>query len=143
MHICVWGQIEDKNEVVAVYPLNAEFTKPFWVFGISSYDFVKKDGDNHKIVCTYRLCRKIIQSFFQYSACYRMFLMQSTVNVFNGLFWDLSFCRQNGRSCLGILDYIQGSFLLLETPFTDINNIVCPLVLNYSFLVAKLLNLVH
>ncbi|XP_042399548.1 uncharacterized protein LOC121989518 isoform X1 [Zingiber officinale] len=45
---------EKKNEVVAIYSLDAEFTKPLWVFGISSYDFVWKDGDSSKIICTYR-----------------------------------------------------------------------------------------
>ncbi|KAG6498120.1 hypothetical protein ZIOFF_046029 [Zingiber officinale] len=45
---------EKKNEVVAIYSLDAEFTKPLWVFGISSYDFVWKDVDSSKIICTYR-----------------------------------------------------------------------------------------
>ncbi|XP_042409315.1 probable dipeptidyl-peptidase 5 isoform X2 [Zingiber officinale] len=45
---------EKKNEVVAIYSLDAEFTKPLWVFGISSYDFVWKDGDSSQIICTYR-----------------------------------------------------------------------------------------
>ncbi|XP_074585434.1 uncharacterized protein LOC141841200 isoform X1 [Curcuma longa] len=45
---------EKKNEVVAIYSLDAEFTKPLWVYGISSYDFVCKDGDSSKIICTYR-----------------------------------------------------------------------------------------
>ncbi|XP_074582427.1 dipeptidyl-peptidase 5-like [Curcuma longa] len=45
---------EKKNEVVAIYSLDAEFTKPLWVFGISSYDFVWKDLNSSKIVCTYR-----------------------------------------------------------------------------------------
>ncbi|KAF3956593.1 hypothetical protein CMV_018295 [Castanea mollissima] len=31
--------------------------------------------------------------------------------------------RQNGRSYLGILDYVQGSLSLLDIPFTDIDNI--------------------
>jgi len=54
------GQVEDRNEVLPVYPLNAEFTRPFWVFGISSYDFVGKDGDNHNIICSYRFYSKVI-----------------------------------------------------------------------------------
>ncbi|XP_074588964.1 uncharacterized protein LOC141844891 [Curcuma longa] len=50
------GQFSDekKNEVVAIYSLDAEFTKPLWVFGISSYDFVWKDLNSSKIICTYR-----------------------------------------------------------------------------------------
>ncbi|URE38638.1 Dienelactone hydrolase family [Musa troglodytarum] len=74
-----------KNKVVAVYPFNAEFTRPLWVFGISSYDFIGKDGENDNIVCTY---------------------------------------RQNGRSYIGILDSVKGSFLSLDIHLTDIGNIV-------------------
>ncbi|KAG1366645.1 hypothetical protein COCNU_13G004350 [Cocos nucifera] len=81
----IYKWIEHKNEVVPVYSLNAEFTRPLWVFGISSYDFVGKDGENQKIVCSY---------------------------------------RQSGRSYLGILDHVQGSFSPLDIPFTDISNIV-------------------
>ncbi|XP_008797283.2 uncharacterized protein LOC103712518 [Phoenix dactylifera] len=81
----IYKWIEHKNEVVSVYSLNAEFTRPLWVFGISSYDFVGKDGENQKIVCSY---------------------------------------RQNGRSYLGILDYVQSSFTPLDIPLTDISNIV-------------------
>ncbi|KAG0499567.1 hypothetical protein HPP92_003814 [Vanilla planifolia] len=33
-------------------------------------------------------------------------------------------CGQNGRSYLGILNHAKGSFSLLDTPFTDIGNIV-------------------
>ncbi|WOL06561.1 hypothetical protein Cni_G15295 [Canna indica] len=81
----IYKWIEQTNEVLAVYPFNAEFTKPLWVFGISSYDFVATNGKNSNIVCTY---------------------------------------RQNGRSYLGILDYVTGSFSLLDVHLTDIGNIV-------------------
>ncbi|KAJ4817580.1 Dipeptidyl peptidase family member 6 [Rhynchospora pubera] len=80
----IYKWVEDKNEVVPVYSINAEFTRPLWVFGISSYDFLEKDGVNH-IVCSY---------------------------------------RKNGQSYLGILDSELGSFSLLETPFSDVSNIV-------------------
>ncbi|URE38643.1 Dienelactone hydrolase family [Musa troglodytarum] len=81
----IYKWIEGKNKVVAVYPFNAEFTRPLWVFGISSYDFIGKDGENDNIVCTY---------------------------------------RQNGRSYIGILDSVKGSFLSLDIHLTDIGNIV-------------------
>ncbi|WOL19985.1 hypothetical protein Cni_G28787 [Canna indica] len=80
----IYKWIDEKNEVVAVYSFNAEFTRPLWVFGISSYDFFGKDADDHKIVCTY---------------------------------------RQNGRSYLGVLDYVKSFILSLDIPFTDIGNI--------------------
>ncbi|GLT47021.1 hypothetical protein SLA2020_207430 [Shorea laevis] len=43
--------IESKNEVLPLYPLNAEFTKPF---GINSYDFIESNGDKNLIACSYR-----------------------------------------------------------------------------------------
>lgn len=75
---------ESKNEVIPVYSLEAEFTRPLWVFGISSYDFLG-DEEHYHVVCSY---------------------------------------RQNGCSYLGILDHVNGSYSLLDTPFTDIGNIV-------------------
>ncbi|OUZ99805.1 Peptidase S9 [Macleaya cordata] len=46
--------IEHKNEVVPIYTLDAEFTRPFWVFGLCSYDFVQSTGNNNLIACSYR-----------------------------------------------------------------------------------------
>lgn len=51
-NIYKWNELG--NEVVAVYSLNAEFTRPLWSLGISSYDFAGKDGENHNIICSYR-----------------------------------------------------------------------------------------
>ena len=46
--------IESSNEVVAVYALDAEFSRPLWVFGISSYEFLQSGGQKELIVCSYR-----------------------------------------------------------------------------------------
>ncbi|KAI3889804.1 hypothetical protein MKX03_033842 [Papaver bracteatum] len=46
--------IEHKNEVVSIYSIEAEFTKPFWVFGVCSYDFIKSNENNNLIACNYR-----------------------------------------------------------------------------------------
>jgi len=47
-------QVESTNEVQALYPLDAEFTRPSWVFGNSSYAFIEHKGQNNNIACTYR-----------------------------------------------------------------------------------------
>ncbi|XP_010553846.1 PREDICTED: dipeptidyl-peptidase 5-like [Tarenaya hassleriana] len=47
--------IEGTNEVVSVYSLDAEFTKPLWVFGINSYEIIEGDGEKKLIACNYRL----------------------------------------------------------------------------------------
>lgn len=46
-------------------------------------------------------------------------------------------CRQNGRSYLGILDDVQGSFSVLNIPFMDIDDIVLPKILCSLSLCAK------
>uniref|UniRef100_A0A0D6QWF8 Peptidase S9 prolyl oligopeptidase catalytic domain-containing protein n=1 Tax=Araucaria cunninghamii TaxID=56994 RepID=A0A0D6QWF8_ARACU len=76
--------VESTNEVQALYPLDAEFTRPSWLFGNRSYAFIKHKGQDNYIACTY---------------------------------------RQKGRSYLGILDHLLGSFSIVDIPFTFLNNI--------------------
>jgi len=40
--------------VTTLYSLDAEFSKPMWIFGVSSYDFLGKDDSSYKIICCYR-----------------------------------------------------------------------------------------
>ncbi|KAG6434606.1 hypothetical protein SASPL_106244 [Salvia splendens] len=47
--------VESTNEVLPVYTLNAEFTKPLWVFGLNSYDFLQKPDKKNLISCNYRM----------------------------------------------------------------------------------------
>eukprot|EP00268_Persea_americana_P023706 TRINITY_DN2322_c0_g2_i3.p1 TRINITY_DN2322_c0_g2~~TRINITY_DN2322_c0_g2_i3.p1 ORF type:complete len:737 (+),score=131.99 TRINITY_DN2322_c0_g2_i3:286-2496(+) len=46
--------IEGIDELQALCTLDAEFTRPLWVFGFSSYDFIQNSGKANSIVCTYR-----------------------------------------------------------------------------------------
>ncbi|XP_010551210.1 PREDICTED: uncharacterized protein LOC104821889 isoform X2 [Tarenaya hassleriana] len=46
--------VEGTNEVVTVYSLDAEFTKPLWVFGISSYEITESGEGKNLIACNYR-----------------------------------------------------------------------------------------
>uniref|UniRef100_A0A0E0L9B2 Peptidase S9 prolyl oligopeptidase catalytic domain-containing protein n=1 Tax=Oryza punctata TaxID=4537 RepID=A0A0E0L9B2_ORYPU len=78
----IYKWVEHTNEVIPVYTLDAEFTRPLWVFGISSYGFL---GESNHIIFNY---------------------------------------RQHGRSYLGVLDSDIGSVSLLDTPFTDLSNVV-------------------
>ena len=71
--------------MVAVYALDAEFSRPLYVFlCISSHEFLQSGGQKESIVCSY---------------------------------------KQNGRSCLGILDVVNSPLSAPDIPFTDINNI--------------------
>ncbi|KAB5568941.1 hypothetical protein DKX38_002734 [Salix brachista] len=46
--------IESVNEVQAIYSLDAEFSKPLWVFGINSYELIQNNEGKNLIACSYR-----------------------------------------------------------------------------------------
>ncbi|KAK3024533.1 hypothetical protein RJ639_043725 [Escallonia herrerae] len=50
----IYKWIEQNGEVLSVYSLDAEFTRPLWVFGISSYDFIQTDEQSNILACSYR-----------------------------------------------------------------------------------------
>ncbi|KAK6946151.1 Peptidase S9, prolyl oligopeptidase, catalytic domain [Dillenia turbinata] len=50
----IYKWIEQKNEVFPVCSLNAEFTRPLWNLGISSYDFILSNDQSNLLVCSYR-----------------------------------------------------------------------------------------
>ncbi|KAH6834538.1 alpha/beta-Hydrolases superfamily protein [Perilla frutescens var. hirtella] len=51
----IYRWVESVNEVLPVYNLNAEFTKPLWVFGLNSYDFLQTSDHKNLISCSYRM----------------------------------------------------------------------------------------
>lgn len=97
--------------MLPAYSLEAEFTRPAWVFGINSYEIINEQSNI--IACSYRyLCLYFIlhPSF----GLYKLYLFLLYVNIH----------RQKGRSYLGILDTNKSTLSILETPFTDLRNIV-------------------
>ncbi|XP_049935839.1 uncharacterized protein LOC116262241 isoform X3 [Nymphaea colorata] len=46
--------VESNNEVQAIYTLDAEFTSPLWLFGIKTFDFIRKGRGSSCLACTYR-----------------------------------------------------------------------------------------
>ncbi|KAK1554086.1 hypothetical protein Q3G72_007691 [Acer saccharum] len=46
--------VESNNEVLAVYSLNAEFSRPLWVFGMNSYEIIQSHEEKNLIACSYR-----------------------------------------------------------------------------------------
>ncbi|XP_031740199.1 uncharacterized protein LOC101221766 [Cucumis sativus] len=46
--------LEADNEVSPIYSLNAEFSRPVWVFGINSYGFLPGNEGENYILCSYR-----------------------------------------------------------------------------------------
>ncbi|XP_052200679.1 uncharacterized protein LOC127807097 [Diospyros lotus] len=50
----IYKWIESDNKVLPVYSLDAEFSRPLWVFGINSYEFLQSNEQKNLIACTYR-----------------------------------------------------------------------------------------
>lgn len=50
----IYKWVESSNEVLPVYSLDAEFTRPLWIFGMKSYDFLKNHDQDTLIACSYR-----------------------------------------------------------------------------------------
>ncbi|KAI4336946.1 hypothetical protein L6164_015414 [Bauhinia variegata] len=46
--------IESESKVIPVYSLDAEFTRPLWVFGLNSYEFVESHEQRNLVACGYR-----------------------------------------------------------------------------------------
>ncbi|KAL3514539.1 hypothetical protein ACH5RR_027256 [Cinchona calisaya] len=46
--------VESTNEVLPLYPLDAEFARPLWVFGMNSYEFILDKDQKNLIACSYR-----------------------------------------------------------------------------------------
>ncbi|MCL7046297.1 hypothetical protein MKW94_004375 [Papaver nudicaule] len=88
--------IEHRNEVVSIYSIDAEFTKPFWVFGACSFDFIPTNGNNSLIACSYR----------QFGKSYLGILddAQNSLTLLNDTFTDISNIV-SGSDCL----YVQGA----------------------------------
>ncbi|XP_078433116.1 alpha/beta-Hydrolases superfamily protein isoform X2 [Wolffia australiana] len=81
---------ESENKVESLYPLNAEFTRPLWIFGINSYDFVDCLGGN-QIVCSYRKNGQSFLGILDHS--------QTSFNVLDIPFTDI-YNIVSGPNCL-------------------------------------------
>lgn len=46
--------VESKNEIVSIYSMEAEFARPLWVFGMSSYEIMESHGEKNLVACSYR-----------------------------------------------------------------------------------------
>jgi dipeptidyl aminopeptidase/acylaminoacyl peptidase len=46
--------VESDNKVLQVYSLDAEFSRPLWVFGINSYEVIHSHEGKNLVACSYR-----------------------------------------------------------------------------------------
>ncbi|XP_015885515.3 probable dipeptidyl-peptidase 5 [Ziziphus jujuba] len=46
--------VESDNKVLSLYSLDAEFSRPLWVFGINSYEIIQSHEGKNLVACSYR-----------------------------------------------------------------------------------------
>ncbi|CAN4122171.1 unnamed protein product [Withania somnifera] len=98
---------EDKNEVLAIYSLEAEFTRPFWVFGNRCYDIIERKEESTIIVCSYR----------QHGKSYLGVINQAK-NSFCSV--DIPFTYISNVLASGQIVYIEGASSVLPTSLAKV-----------------------
>ncbi|KAI6688172.1 hypothetical protein NL676_025000 [Syzygium grande] len=96
-------KIESANEVQPLYPLNAEFARPSWIFGLNSYEVIQRDKQADP-----RLLAATVQSGRSYLAI--IDVLQSSLSLLDIPFTDIQGIT-SGNNCL----YIEGASGLLPT----------------------------
>lgn len=92
----IYKWAESTNEVLPVYTVNAEFTKPLWVFGLNSYDFLHKPDQKNLISCSYRMNGRSYLGIVD--------VMQSKLLPLDIPFTDINNIK-SGHDCL----YVEGA----------------------------------
>ncbi|CAN0922225.1 Dipeptidyl aminopeptidase BIII [Linum grandiflorum] len=92
----IYKWIESENSVQKVYSLDAEFSKPLWVFGSSSYVLLKNNEGKNLIACGYRQKGRSYFSIVDDA--------QSSLSVLDIPFTDIDNIN-SGNHCL----YIEGA----------------------------------
>ncbi|WMV51278.1 hypothetical protein MTR67_044663 [Solanum verrucosum] len=103
----IYKWIEDKNEVLAIYSLNAEFTRPFWVFGNRCYDIIERKEESTIIACSYR----------QHGKSYLGVINQAK-NSFCSV--DIPFTYISNIVASGQILYIEGASSVLPTSLAKV-----------------------
>ncbi|XP_057986843.1 uncharacterized protein LOC131169212 [Hevea brasiliensis] len=100
--------IESVNDVQALYSLDAEFSRPLWVFGINSYElFQNKEGKN-LIACSYRQKGR---SYLGVLDC-----AQSSLSLLDIPFTDIDNIT-SGHHCL----YVEGASAVHPSSVAKVN----------------------
>ncbi|XP_071722289.1 dipeptidyl-peptidase 5-like [Rutidosis leptorrhynchoides] len=94
--------IESTNEVLPLYPLNAEFARPLWVFGMNSYEVIQSDKQKTLIACSYRQRGRSHLAIID--------VLQSSLSLLDIPFTDIQDIT-SGNNCL----YVEGASGVLPT----------------------------
>ncbi|XP_004248740.1 dipeptidyl-peptidase 5 [Solanum lycopersicum] len=103
----IYKWVEDQNEVLAIYSLNAEFTRPFWVFGNRCYDIIERKEESTIIACSYR----------QHGKSYLGVINQAK-NSFCSV--DIPFTYISNIVASGQILYIEGASSVLPTSLAKV-----------------------
>ncbi|KAL3326255.1 hypothetical protein AABB24_037113 [Solanum stoloniferum] len=103
----IYKWIEEKNELLAIYSLNAEFTRPFWVFGNRCYDIIEWKEESTIIACSYR----------QHGKSYLGVINQAK-NSFCSV--DIPFTYISNIVASGQILYIEGASSVLPTSLAKV-----------------------
>ncbi|KAF8022931.1 hypothetical protein BT93_F0446 [Corymbia citriodora subsp. variegata] len=94
--------IESTNEILPLYPLNAEFARPSWIFGLNSDEVIQSDEQKTLIACSYR------QRGRSYLAI--VDVLHSSLSLLDIPFTDIQDIT-SGSNCL----YVEGASGLLPS----------------------------
>ncbi|KAF8022934.1 hypothetical protein BT93_F0449 [Corymbia citriodora subsp. variegata] len=94
--------IESANEVMPLYPLNAEFARPLWVFGMNSYEVIQSNAQKTLIACS---CRQRGRSHLAI-----VDILRSSLSLLDIPFMDIQDIT-SGNNCL----YVEGASEVLPT----------------------------
>ncbi|XP_065847073.1 uncharacterized protein [Euphorbia lathyris] len=87
---------ESVNDVQALYPLDAEFTRPLWVFGINSYELIRSNEGKNLIACSFRQKGRSYLGILDYA--------QSSLSLLDIPFTDIENINA-GHQCV----YVEGA----------------------------------
>ncbi|XP_057986842.1 uncharacterized protein LOC110640795 isoform X2 [Hevea brasiliensis] len=100
--------IESVNDVQALYSLDAEFSRPLWVFGINSYELIQNKEGKNLIACSYRQKGR---SYLGILDC-----AQSSLSLLDIPFTDIDNIT-SGHRCL----YVEGASAVHPSSVAKVN----------------------
>ncbi|KDP38395.1 hypothetical protein JCGZ_04320 [Jatropha curcas] len=99
---------ESVNDVQVLYSMDAEFSRPLWVFGINSYELIQSNEGKNLIACSYRLKGRSYLGILESA--------QSSLSLLDIPFTDIDNIT-SGKHCL----YIEGASAVHPSSVAKVN----------------------
>ncbi|PIN12817.1 Dipeptidyl aminopeptidase [Handroanthus impetiginosus] len=104
----IYKWVESTNEVLPIYSINAEFTRPLWVFGLNSYEFLQSPTRKNLIACSYRMNGRSYLGIID--------VTQSKISLLDIPFTDMNNII-SGLDCL----YVEGASAVHPSSIAKVN----------------------